>query len=54
MIILTVAAMTVVFFLLWNHVYKKCFEECFEYDAVTAAYSLAIIFLITVLIYFIQ
>ena len=54
MIILTVAAMSVILFLLWNHVYTKCFGECYECDTVTVAYSIAIIFLVAVLIYFTQ
>lgn len=54
MIILTTAALAVVFFLLWNHIYTKCIGGCFDCDILTVAYSITIIFLVTALIYFTQ
>jgi len=49
-----VAALAIVFFLLWQHSVKKCYGECWDCDTLTVVYGTLIIVLVTGLIYFTQ
>ena len=54
MTVVIVAALAIVFFLLWQHAVTKCHGECLDCDTLTIVYGTLIIALTTGLIYFLQ